>query len=115
MEGGSLHDDEDIAGIDAIISAIASRSLGVPELARTKIEAAVADAAAGDFGLSADDLQALAQKLQPDESVIAILFENVWERRFREAARARGGEVCNQQLISSKALAETAARFIHEP
>ena len=86
-------------------------SLGAPELARTKAEAAVAMAAAGDFGLSANDMQALGQKLQPNESAIVILFENVWERRFREVAQARGGEVLNQRLISPQALAEAAGRL----
>jgi uncharacterized protein len=111
MEGSSLQDDEDIAAINAVISTITSRSLGAPELAQSRAEAAVAAAAAGDFGLSANDMQALAQKLQPNESAIVILFENVWERRYREAAKARGGEIFNQRLVSSKALTEAAARL----
>jgi uncharacterized protein len=111
MEGSGLQEDDDIAEINALISMITSRSLGAPELASSKAEAAVAAAAAGDFGLSANDMQALVQKLQPNESAIIILFENVWERRFREAAKVRGGEVLNQRLISSKALAEAAARL----
>jgi hypothetical protein len=112
MEGSSLQEDDDIAAINAVISAITSRSLGVPELASSKAETAVAAAAAGDFGLSANDMQALAQKLHPNESAIVILFENVWERRFRDAATARSGEVLNQRLISSKSLAEAAGRII---
>jgi predicted double-glycine peptidase len=91
MEGSNLQEDDDIAAISAVISTITSRSLGAPELASSKAEAAVADAAAGDFGLSANDIQALAQKLQPDESAIVILFENVWERRFKETAATRRG------------------------
>jgi len=114
MEGSSLQEEDDIAAISAVISTITSRSLGAPELARSKAEAAIAGASAGDFGLSANDIQALAQKLQPDESAIGILFENVWERRFKEAAKARGGEVVNQRLISSKALTEAAVRLARE-
>jgi predicted double-glycine peptidase len=112
MQGGSLQEDDDIAAINAVITTITSRSLGAPELASSKAEAAVAAAAAGDFGLSAKDLQALAQKLEPNESAIAILFENVWERRFKEVAKARGGEILNQRLISSKALAEAAGQLV---
>ena len=111
MEGSSLQEDDDIAAINAVISTITSRSLGTPELAGSKAEVAVAAAAAGDFGLSPNDMQALAQKLQPDESAIVILFENVWERRYREAAKARGGEVLTQRLVSSQALTEAAARL----
>jgi predicted double-glycine peptidase len=111
LEGSSLQKDDDITAINALISTITSRSLGVPELASSKAEAAVVAAAAGDFGLTANDMQGLAQKLQPNESAIVVLFENVWERRFREAAEARGGEVLNQWLISSQALAEPARRL----
>jgi predicted double-glycine peptidase len=111
MEGSSLQDDDEIAAMDAVIAAITSRSLGTPELARSKAEAAAADAAAGDFGLSANDMQALAQKLGPDESAIVILFENVRERKFKEAAQIRGGEVINQRLISSRALVDATERL----
>jgi hypothetical protein len=112
MEGSSLQEDDDIAAVNELIAAITSHSLGAPELARSKAEAAMAAAAAGDFGLSANDMQALAQKLQPNESAIVILFENVWERRFKESAKARGGEVTNQRIISSRALAEAAVRLV---
>jgi uncharacterized membrane protein len=111
MEGSGLQEDDDIAAVNAVFSSITSRSLGAPELASSKAEAAVAAAAAGDFGLSANDMQALAQKLQPNESAIVILFENVWERRFKEAAKARGGDVLSQRLISSKALAEATGQL----
>ena len=110
MEGSSLQEDDDIAAINAVISTITSRSID-SELAGSKAEVAVAAAAAGDFRLSPNDMQALAQKLQPDKSAIVILFENVWERRYREAAKARGGEVLTQRLVSSQALTEAAARL----
>jgi hypothetical protein len=112
MEGSSLQEEDDIAAINAVISMITARSLGVPELASSKAGAAVAAAAAGDFGLSANDMQALAQKLQPNESAIVILFENVWERRFKSAADARGGEVLNQRFISPRALAEAVSLMV---
>jgi len=112
MEGSSLQKDDDIAPIDAVIATITARSLGTPELARSKSEAALVDAAAGDFGLSANDMQALAQKLRPNESAIVILFENVWERTFKDAAKARGGEVLTQRLLSSEGLAEAAGRLV---
>ena len=114
MEGSSLQEDDDIAAINAVLATITSSSLGVPELAKSKAEAAVAASAAGDFGLSANDMQAIAQKLQPNEFAILILFENVWERRFKEAAKARGGEVVDQRLISSKGLIEAAVRLARE-
>jgi hypothetical protein len=112
MEGSSLQEDDDVAAVNLVLSTITSRSLGAPELARSKAEAALATAAAGDFGLSADDMRALGEKLQPNESAIVILFENVWERRFKDAAKLRGGEVLNQRLISPQALADTVSPLI---
>ena len=53
MEGSHLGEDDDVAAINAVIAALASRSVGSPELARSKAETAVRAAAAGDFGLSA--------------------------------------------------------------
>jgi hypothetical protein len=93
MEGSSLWEDDDIAAINSVISTITSRSLGVPELARSKAESAVAAAAAGDFGLSANDMRALARRLHPNGSAIAILFENVWERT--ETLPRRGAARCS--------------------
>jgi hypothetical protein len=112
MEGSGLHEDEEIASVSALISMITARSLGAPEIAGAKAHTALVGAAAGDFGLSASDVQALAEKLQPDESAIIILFENAWERRFKQAAKKRGGAVVDQRLISSKVLAESARRLM---
>ena len=103
MEGSSLQEDDDIAAISAVISTITSRSLGAPELASSKAEAAVAGAAAGDFGLSANDIQALGQKIQPDESAIVILFENVWERRFKV-----------KKPLNSKPCSSRIRRLVHK-
>src|SRR5262249_23320414 len=74
MEGGRLQEEEDIAAVNAVLATIVARSVGDPELARESAEAAVIDAAAGDFGLSASDIQKVAQKLAPDHTAIIILF-----------------------------------------
>jgi predicted double-glycine peptidase len=114
MEGSHLSEDDDVAAINAVIAALASESLGSPQLARSKAEAAVAAAAAGDFGLSAGDIQQIAQKLSPDHSAIILLFENAWERKFKEVAGRFDGTVVRQKLITSEALAK-AARELGTP
>jgi hypothetical protein len=53
----------------------------------------------------------MAQKLPPDHSAIIGLFENVWERRFKEVAEKHAGAVINQRLISPEALAKAASEF----
>ena len=108
MEGSRLHEDEDIASINAVLAAIVACSVGSPEQARSKVETATSAAAAGDFGLSAGDIQGIAQKLPPDHTAIIVLFENVWERKFKAVAEKHGGALVNQRLITSEALAKAA-------
>jgi predicted double-glycine peptidase len=111
MEGSGLQEDEDATAINAVVAALASRSIGSVGSRRSEIESAVESAAAGDFGLSAADIQRMAQKLPPDHSAIIGLFENVWERRFKEVAEKHAGAVINQRLISPEALAKAASEF----
>jgi hypothetical protein len=108
MEGSCLNDDADVAAINAVIAAITSRSVGNPEFASSKVEAAVRAAAEGDFGLSANDIQKIAHKLQPEHSAIIILFENVWERKLNDIAKKHNGAVVSQRLIAPAALAKVA-------
>jgi uncharacterized protein len=108
MEGSSLQEDADVTAINAVVAAITSRSVGRPELAGSTAEAATRAAAEGDFGLSAGDIQKIAQKISPGHSAIILLFENVWERRFKDVAKKYGGAIVSQRLISSDALAKAA-------
>jgi predicted double-glycine peptidase len=112
MEGSTLEDEHDVAEINAVIAAITSRSLGSPDLSRSKAENAIRAAAAGDFGLSDADIRRIGEKLPPQHSAIIVLFENVWERRFRAVVSKHGGGVIAQRLISPEALARAAAELI---
>ena len=108
MEGSGLNDAADVAAVNAVIAAITSRSIGGAELARSKAETAVKVAAEGDFGLSAGEIQKIAQKIPPDHSAIIILFENAWERKFKDVAKKYNGSVVNQRLITPAGLAKAA-------
>lgn len=110
MEGGRLGDESEVAEISLMLGVLASRALGVPEheVARQTLEAV----GSGDFGLSADYLRAVAGKIEPGRSVMLTLFENVWERRFREVAHKYGGEVREQRLVSSATVAESVRRLL---
>jgi len=111
IEGSRLQDEEDMAEINALVAAITSRSIGAPELTVSKAEAAIRAAAEGDFGLSAGDIQKVAQKLPSDHSALIVLFENVWERKFKEIAKKYNGAIINQRLISPQALAKLASEL----
>jgi predicted double-glycine peptidase len=106
LQGSSLQDEAEAMAINALVAAIASRS--VPRDARSKADAALKAAAAGDFGLPAQDLLRIAQKLPPCHSAIAVLFENLWERRFKEVAGRYDGWVSEQMLMPPQALAKAA-------
>jgi len=105
VEGGLVEDEAEIGQVNALIGAIAGQGLAAPALARTKAEAALAAAAAGDFGLSLADLQRLGERVAPGQSLLVILFENVWERRLREIAGRHGGQLAGQRLVGTDSLA----------
>jgi hypothetical protein len=111
MQGSGLQDEADMIAFNAVMAAITTRSLGGPELARSKAEAAARAAASGDFGLSAADIRRIAERLPPDHSAIIGLFENVWERRFKEVVGNHAGKVINERLVSPEALAKAAGEL----
>lgn len=114
MEGSGLEDATDAAEFNAIITAITSSIIGHrPSSSKADdIKAAAQAAADGDFGLSADALQAVADRLQPNESALVVFFENLWERKFKEIAGKYGGEIVNQRMITPRALAEAAQKLV---
>jgi len=114
MEGSGLQEDEDAIVINALVAAVTSQSIGGTGSRKSRIESAVKAAAEGDFGLSAGDIQEIARKLPPDHSAIIGLFENVWERRFKDVAGKHAGAVIDQRLISPAALAKAASELFAE-
>jgi hypothetical protein len=106
LQGSSLQDEAEAMAVNALVAAIASR--GFPRAARSKADAALKAAATGDFGLPAQDLLRIAQKLPPCHSAIAVLFENLWERKFKEIAGRYAGRVIEQMLMPPQALAKAA-------
>ena len=97
IEGGRLEDDNDVVGMNALLAAIAEQSVSGSLLVRSRAEAAMRVAAKVDFGLSMADLNKIAQRLPSDRSAIILLMENIWERRFNEAAARYGGALINQR------------------
>jgi hypothetical protein len=114
MEGSGLDDAADVAEFNAIVTAITSRMVDhVPEEARVAgVREAAAAAAEGDFGLSADALRAVGDRLAPGESALVVFFENLWEREFREIAAKYRGEIVRQRLITPRELTEAARKLV---
>lgn len=101
MEGGRLQEEEDVMEINALVAALAGFGAGGPGVAQSKAESAVKAAAEGDFGLSVTDLERIAGKLPADHSAVIVLFENLWERKFKAVARKYDGTVIDQRIIPS--------------
>jgi hypothetical protein len=105
IEGGRVSEQDDVVEINTVLGALAGLEGGGAQGARSGAEAAARVAAEGDFGLSPAELHRIAGKLPDDHSSIIILFENLWERRFREVVAKHGGSVVDQRLIGSDQLA----------
>jgi predicted double-glycine peptidase len=113
MQGGRLHDEGDMGAINAVLSAIASRGTKKKSVAsrRARMHRAIDAVAQGDFGLSAGEIRRIANKLPPNHSAVAVLVENVWERKFKEAAKNYAGTVVEQRLMTPDAMANAARKL----
>lgn len=105
MEGGRLQDEENVMEINALVAMLAGLSAENPEAANAGVGSAAQAAREGDFGLTASDIQGIADKLPQDHSAVIVLFENVWEKTFKEVAGKYNGLVINQRIIPSDSLA----------
>ncbi len=111
MEGGRVTEEGDVAATNAVLAAIANRSIGRPQATRSKMKSAIDAAAEGDFGLAAADIKRIGKKLPRDHSAIIILFENTWERRLKQVAAAHGGAMSAQRMITPEMLAAAVSRI----
>ena len=112
IEGTSLQDDEELAAMNALLAVLAARRLGGMAAPLGKAEAARHAASGGDFGLSLEDLQRIGDLLEPDQSALILLLENVWERKLKAIAARHSGSIVDQELVTAKALAAAASALV---
>lgn len=105
MQGGRLQDEDNVMEVNALISVLAGLSAASNGTAKAKAESAAQAAREGDFGLSVTDIKNITAKLPPDHSAVIVLFENVWEKIFKDTARKHNGSVINQRIIPSDSIA----------
>jgi predicted double-glycine peptidase len=111
MEGSRILDEDEVTLANALVAAVASGSMAAPAQARSKVDAAVEAAAAGDFGLSMADIRTLAADLKPNQSAVIGIFENLWERRLGEIVARHGGVMAAQRTVPRQTVAAAAARI----
>jgi len=105
IEGGGVVEEAEVMEINAVIGAL-SGLVGGADAARARALMAGDAAAEGDFGLSVSELQRIAYRLPSEHSAIIVLFENLWERKFRDVAARHNGSVVSQRLITADALVQ---------
>jgi len=110
IEGGNLEDAEDLPEVNALLAAIAGLARGGTEEAVTGAAMAAREAGA-DFGLSADELARIAEKIPPGHSAVIVLVENLWERQFREVVGRHGGSLISQRWYGPDSLARLGERL----
>ena len=57
-----------------------------------------------DFGLSEEQIYAIAKDISPGSAALVLLFEHTWARRLKAAINKAGGAMVAQGLISPEAL-----------
>jgi uncharacterized membrane protein len=67
--------------------------------------AAAMSLSTGDFGLSSEQVQGIAQDLPNGGSAMLVLFEHAWAVSLKEALLNAGGELVAQGLLSPETLA----------
>jgi len=107
MEGGRLQQEEDQVEINAVLSALVGFRERRTDLTLKEAESGAKAAESGDFGLSPQQIETIGKQVPPDHSALIILFENLWERRFKEIIDRYRGDLIVQKAI----LPEQLARF----
>jgi hypothetical protein len=110
IEGGNLEEAEDRPEVNAVLAAIAGLARGATEEAAAGAAVAAREAGA-DFGLSAQELHRVADRLPPDHSAVIVLVENLWERKFREAIGRHSGTLIRQSWYGADTLARLGERL----
>ena len=85
--------------------------MGIREAHKTQGDvdkiAAAMSFSAGEFGLSSEHIQEIANRLPLGGSAILALFEHTWAIRLKEALLNSGGELIAQGLLSPEVMALT--------
>jgi uncharacterized membrane protein len=59
--------------------------------------------------IAEEDIEDLAESLEPNSSAAILLFEHTWATRFRDAVAGSGGELVARIPIPAEAIAEVMA------
>jgi uncharacterized membrane protein len=107
-------EDGDLVALDyqgEELGAIVGALLGF-EFEGEDAEAAEPAAEAHAFGLSQEQIQAMAGALDPGQSAGFLLIEHVWAREFKRAIREAGGVPIAEGFLTPEAIAAVAAELV---
>ncbi len=103
LEGSDLTDTEAIE-FGAVIGGLIGLGEGGAEGAAAGAEAGALAAATGSYGLGPEEIQDIADNLEPGEAVGMLLFEHTWAARLKRAIRDTGGYPIAQGFLTPEAL-----------
>ncbi|HSD57340.1 MAG TPA: cysteine peptidase family C39 domain-containing protein [Methanotrichaceae archaeon] len=115
VEGGNLQEEEEVIEIDALLAVMAGLRLGSQESAKVRAISAEKAASGGDFGLSVKDIMRIGERLPKDSSVMILLLEHLWAKKFRDVISSYGGVLVNQEIIKADTLAKLGAKLAESP
>jgi predicted double-glycine peptidase/uncharacterized membrane protein len=106
LEAAGIEQEDDAIEINAVLGYLMGLAGGSVEAARLRAQTAAKGAAQGDFGLSEQELWQIAAPLAAGNSAMILIFDNLWERKLREAAAKYAGKVIREKRIGASELAQ---------
>jgi uncharacterized membrane protein len=94
-----------------LLAVMAGLRLGSQESAKVRAISAEKAASGGDFGLSVKDITRIGERLPNDSSVMILLLEHLWAKKFRDMIRNYGGVLVNQEIIKPDTLARLGEKL----
>jgi uncharacterized membrane protein len=99
FEESNLDESEEVA-----IGALLSKMVGMSDEAQAAVEVGAMAISDHDFGMTAEDIQAVADQIEPGTATALLLIEHRWAAGFRDAVQSAGGRMVAQGFITPQAL-----------
>jgi len=103
VEGTDLGQDE-VIKLGAAIGALMGFGAGGIEGAEIGAKAGAEMAAERSFGLTADDMEDIAEEIPNNSSALIMLVEHLWAKKIKEALRNSGGVMIAEGMLQPEAI-----------
>lgn len=104
-------DTEEMMEFGAVVGALIGLGAAGIEGAEVGAAAGALSVAEHDFGLTADEVREVADRIPAGSSGVLVLFEHTWALRLKEYIMDSGGVLVAQGLIHPSALVDVGAEL----